>query len=1364
MKGDPLYRLLRQAIKNPKRERRERMKKKKLVALLLGSLTVFALAGVATGCRDKNDDENKNSGSNTETPVVDKDINYKPGDVIVDEKDVEFTETDRETGYSIKYTDKQIDVKYLAGNASYITLSGKDRTQMKVTGYSGDLTELSLTEIEKKVKVNDAPISVSEIAEGAFANCATLEKADLSKQNSALAFEIGDGAFYNCTKLSSVTFPDKVYVEYNTVGNQAFYNNISLKEVALGEKFTVFGAGVFENCTTLASVTLPTKLTSISTRLFSGCESLQSITLPAGVKSIENSAFKDTALTSVPFETVKELRYIGASAFENTKITTLKVPDSVTTIDDKAFYDCANLTSVTVPFIGKDVAHDDQFANRYGMSPVTTLPDNPSDDEEEGDNQQTAVARRSVTVVVTGAKTIPAYAFNGCDDVKSIQVTFTRGGKYKVYHVDGETFTTETVTISQTMGDRAFYGCSSLTSVTLPKVDAIPTGAFRGCEKLATVNIPDIKLIGDNAFYGCKALTGYTVPDTVTSIGSNAFYGCKALSSINIPSAVKSIGSRAFANSGLTSFALKYNQRSAYGSAMLADCTKLQSLTIDKYDGYVTEQIGGMPQYTYRTLGSLNSLFSSNYDAEYEKYETFEDNFPFYVRFDGSSSVWLPKTLTKVTVESICQVPSNFAQNVTSLTEISLGFVESVSANDYSDNNNYKYANIQSNAFQNCSSLATVTVTNGNYVTGIGSEAFSGCAKLPDSVLTSFNKVKTIGYKAFSGCTSFRNVTVPASVWNNSSSSGNGLGSNVFHNCYGITSLTVEQYSYRYSGNTYSLEAISNMFGATRGNNELSSTFNSRYPYANNTVSDSNRVPATLKTVTLNKVISLGTTSLRGIQSVEEVKVNFVENNSDYAIRSEAFSGCYGLKKVTTDTPDVKVSFDAYVFTSCYQLETVEIPVPIETSNTNGIFSGMSYTDPDDYSYNNTHEPKLKEITLMMPENLSSYYLGRLFYGSPSTTNNSYVYDSLRTVHLIATPTGNFDDDGNEIEGTFRIPSYMFSGCENLTAVTFGSEVTSIGESAFANTNLGSVPDGTTVRTYRNWVLGRNNSSSAYIVPANAVGIADSALGTGSNPTVYFRGNAAAWEEVKLPSTYSNAKVLYYSLNEPTSYGPHWKLDNNAPVAWNYGTDTDEYTLNANGGYFNGDETTTEFVIPSTNKGTSTKPSYELHESELATPTRDGYYFDGWYTDAACTKEASFPYYVRETANTPRILYAKWVTYQITTNSYVTEEDGVYTITPTSYSSSDDGYIEISVKASVTITFEYKLSGNYSDRLYVYKNGDYNSSNYLDYGSASWTDCSYSLDAGETIRIRYHINSYSPSYPSNAQIRNLTVTPVADAE
>ncbi len=1320
------------------------MKKKKLVALLLGSLTVCALAGMVTGCRDKDDGD-----SQAETPNVDNDINYKPGDVIVDEKDVEFTETDRETGYQVKYTDKQIDVKYLAGNASYITLSGKDRTQMKVTGYSGDLTALSLTEIEKKVKVNNAPVSVSEIADEAFANCATLETVDLSKQNSALSFEIGDGAFYNCTKLSSVTFPDKVYVEYNKVGQSAFYNNISLKEVALGEKFTVFGSGAFENCVTLTSVTLPTKLTSISARLFSGCESLQDVALPAGVKSIENSAFKSTAIRSVPFETVEELRYIGASAFENTKITTLNVPDSVTYIGNRAFFDCANLTSVTVPFIGSDVAHDASFADRYGMPAKTVMPEDPDDDEENG--EEITVNKRSVSVVVTGAKTIPDQAFANCDDVKSIEVSFIRDGKYKVYHADGETYTTETVTVSNTMGEGAFYGCSSLTSVSLPRVEAIPAGAFRGCEKLASVSIPNIKSIGDYAFYGCKALAGYNIPDTVKSIGSNAFYGCKALSSVSIPDGVKSIGTRAFANSGLTSFALKYNQRDAYGDYMLADCAKLQSLTVDKYDGYAAQQYDGMTQMVYQTVGSFNKLFSGSTD-----YDTSDitSSFPFYLRSDGNSSVWVPKTLTQLTVEKICQVPSNFAQNMTSLTDVSLGFVESVSDGQYYGES--RTAMINGYAFKNCSELAEFTVTNGDKVKSIGSEAFSGCASLPDSVLTAFNKVETIYSKAFDGCAAFRNVTVPASVWNNYYSTGNGLQNNVFHNCYGITSLTVEQYSY--NSNT-SLGSVSNLFGAERGVNENFYDFQEKYP---------NNVPATLKTVTLNGVIVLGNSALSRMEKVEEVKVNFAEEySSEYGINSSAFSGCYGLKRVTTDTPDEKVTFGTNVFTNCWQLETVEIPVWINTNNTlsgtYGVFYNMDYTS-NNYGSSQTNSSKLKEITLMMPESMTSYYLGRLFNNSSSTSSNFYVYGSLRKVHLIATPTGNYDDNGDEIEGTFRIPSNMFSGCDELTDVTFGSEVASIGTNAFAYTNLGTTPDETTVRTYRKWVLERTNGYGAYIIPANAVGIAEGALGANSNPAVYFLGNASAWEEVILPSAYDYATVYYYSANTPTSYGPHWYYDENSydltAVTWTYGTDTDEYTLNANGGSFSSGEITSA-VTPS-NKGTSDKPSYELHKNGLEEPTREGYYFAGWYTDSACTKEVSFPYYSKSATT----FYAKWTTYQIITSNYVTEEDGVYTITPTNNNSSrDDGYIYIQATTAVTVSFEYLPNGNSSsDRLYAYVgSNNYNSSDYIASGwYSNWASKTVSLRAGETLYIRYRIYTYYGSGSSNAKIRNIVVTPVAE--
>ncbi|MBR4720542.1 MAG: leucine-rich repeat domain-containing protein, partial [Clostridia bacterium] len=109
--------------------------------------------------------------------------------------------------------------------------------------------------------------------------------------------------------------------------------------------------------------------------------------------------------------------------------------------------------------------------------------------------------------------------------------------------------TTITIPDSVTsIGEAAFRDCNSLTSITIPdSVTSIGDDAFRNCESLTSITIPDsVTSIGGSAFSYCRSLTSITIPDSVTSIGEGAFYGCRSLTSITIPDSVTSIGERAF--------------------------------------------------------------------------------------------------------------------------------------------------------------------------------------------------------------------------------------------------------------------------------------------------------------------------------------------------------------------------------------------------------------------------------------------------------------------------------------------------------------------------------------------------------------------------------------------------------------------------------------------------------------------------------------------------------------------------------------------------------------------------------------------------------------------------------------------------
>ena len=83
----------------------------------------------------------------------------------------------------------------------------------------------------------------------------------------------------------------------------------------------------------------------------------------------------------------------------------------------------------------------------------------------------------------------------------------------------------------------AFYGCSGLTSITIPEgVTSIEESAFYGCSGLTSITIPEgVRKINSFTFYGCSSLTSVVIPNGVTSIGGHAFEDCSSLTSITIP-------------------------------------------------------------------------------------------------------------------------------------------------------------------------------------------------------------------------------------------------------------------------------------------------------------------------------------------------------------------------------------------------------------------------------------------------------------------------------------------------------------------------------------------------------------------------------------------------------------------------------------------------------------------------------------------------------------------------------------------------------------------------------------------------------------------------------------------------------------
>ncbi|MCM1437842.1 MAG: leucine-rich repeat protein [Roseburia sp.] len=304
-----------------------------------------------------------------------------------------------------------------------------------------------------------------------------------------------DGAFSGCSGLTSITIPNSV---------------------------TSIGAGAFRNCSGLTSITIPDSVTDIGCGAFEGCSNLTSITLPfIGAKKDETKythfsyifgAFASDYNSEYVPKSLKAVTLTGgeisAYAFYGCRsLTSVTIPDSLTSIGDNAFYECTGLTSITVGENNTVYASQDGILYNKAKTEFVHIPDN-----------------------IQGAITIPDSvtsigddAFRNCNSLTSITIG------------NGVT----------SIGWDAFSGCSGLTSITIPdSVTRIGFGAFSNCSKLTSVKLGNgVTSIGDSAFSKCSSLISITIPDGVTSIGHYAFEDCSSLKSVIIPNSVTDIGS-----------------------------------------------------------------------------------------------------------------------------------------------------------------------------------------------------------------------------------------------------------------------------------------------------------------------------------------------------------------------------------------------------------------------------------------------------------------------------------------------------------------------------------------------------------------------------------------------------------------------------------------------------------------------------------------------------------------------------------------------------------------------------------------------------------------------------------------------------
>ena len=384
---------------------------------------------------------------------------------------------------------------------------------------------------------------------------------------------------------------------------------------------------------------------------FSMCNFLTSIIVPNSVTSIGEGAFSGCILL---FKIIipNSVTSIGDLAFmDSNALSHIVISNSVTSIGDGTFYGCSSLTNIVIP------------------DSVTSI----------GDIAFSGCRSLSNIVIPDSVTSIGDYVFEGCTSLSNIVIP-------------------NNVT---SIGSNAFKNCSSLSNIVIPdSVTSIGNGVFSGCLLLKYISIPvnviclngnpfsewngkldclspnfvhecdilfnkdkseiisfrnqkiesyiifsNVKRIGDSAFSGCRSLSNIIIPDSVTSIGDGAFYGCSSLTNIVLPDSVTSIGSNAF-----------------------RDCSSLSNIVIP-------DSVTSIGDYAFEGCASL-------------------------------SDIVVPDSVTSIGSDSFrgCRSLSNIVipDNVTS---------------------------IGSNAFRDCSSLSNIVISDS--VTNIGDWAFVNCNKLP---------------------------------------------------------------------------------------------------------------------------------------------------------------------------------------------------------------------------------------------------------------------------------------------------------------------------------------------------------------------------------------------------------------------------------------------------------------------------------------------------------------------------------------------------------------------------------------------------------------------------------------------------------
>ena len=385
------------------------------------------------------------------------------------------------------------------------------------------------------------PSSLQSIGDSAFLGCKSLSSLTLPSSLQS----IGDSAFNCCESLSSLTFPSSL----KSIGDGAFGGCSSLSSLTLPSSLQSIGNSAFFCCNSLSSLTFPSSLQSIGNGAFGGCSSLSSLTFPSSLQSIGYCAFSGCeSLEDITLP--KGLQYIGFAAFALcSSLKKIILPEELQTIIGGAFNGCSSLTSVicnSYYMVTENMlltSDGTKVISCWGKNRHQTIPNGVQYIDDYAfvgcSSLINLIFPDSLQLIVNGA-------FEYCNSLTSLTLPSSLQSIGKSAFRGCKSLSSLTLPSSlQSIGSGAFRGCTSLRSVIgnqfykvidqmLLSADGTQVIAYWG--ENSEVTIPEgVQSIGDGAFWGCSSLTSLTLPSSLQSIGEEAFDYCKSLSTLYIP-------------------------------------------------------------------------------------------------------------------------------------------------------------------------------------------------------------------------------------------------------------------------------------------------------------------------------------------------------------------------------------------------------------------------------------------------------------------------------------------------------------------------------------------------------------------------------------------------------------------------------------------------------------------------------------------------------------------------------------------------------------------------------------------------------------------------------------------------------------